>query len=137
VTLRVNDVVCEIYLIPLEEEEEDQKRLLSMQLTGAAINEFIELSPDLVAAIAGRHGRFPSKADGGPPWYGIIADSNAPVEGSDWWTLIEQAGSGCSVTRQSHPDERSLETIPLAGINDFHSLDLKQFRESQFCLLTE
>src|SRR6187549_3435443 len=58
ITLKFNDVVAEIYLIPLEEEE-DQKRLLSMQLTGAVLNETIEISPDLVGAIAGRCGRFP------------------------------------------------------------------------------
>jgi len=88
VTLEFNDVVCEIYLIPLEEEE-DQKRLLSMQLTAAMINEAIELSVDLVSAIAGRCGRFPSRADGGPSWFGIIADTNAPVEGSDWHRMME------------------------------------------------
>jgi hypothetical protein len=47
VILEFNDVRVEIYLIPLEEEE-DQKRLLSMQLTAAAVNEFTEISPDLV-----------------------------------------------------------------------------------------
>lgn len=89
ITIAFNDVVAEVYLIPLEDEE-DQKRLLSMQLTGCVINEAIELSPDLISAIAGRCGRYPSKADGGPSWFGIIADSNTPVIGSDWWKLIEE-----------------------------------------------
>ena len=89
ITLAFNDVVCEIFLIPLEEEE-DQKRLLSMQLTGAWVNEAIEMSVDLVGAIAGRCGRFPSMADGGPTWHGIIADTNAPIEGSDWWKVFEE-----------------------------------------------
>lgn len=89
VTLSFADVHCEIYLIPLEEEE-DQRRLLSTQLTGCFINEAIEISPDFVSAIAGRCGRFPSKADGGPSWHGIIADTNCPVIGSDWWKLFEE-----------------------------------------------
>src|SRR4029077_6969820 len=89
VTLEFNDVCCEIYLIPLEEEE-DQKRLLSMQLTAAMINDAIELSVDLVSAIAGRCGRFPSKAEGGPSWFGIIADTNAPVIGTEWWKMFEE-----------------------------------------------
>jgi hypothetical protein len=88
VTLSFNDVLAEIYLIPLEEEE-DQKRLLSMQLTGVMVNEGIELSVDLISAIAGRCGRFPSAADGGPSWFGIICDTNAPVTGSDWWRMME------------------------------------------------
>jgi hypothetical protein len=61
-----------------------------MQLTGAMINEAIELSVDLVGAIAGRCGRFPSMAEGGPTWHGIIADTNAPIEGSDWWKMFEE-----------------------------------------------
>ena len=89
VTLRFADVVSEIYLVPLEDED-DQRRLLSMQLTGCFINECIEVSPDFVSAIAGRVGRFPSSADGGASWYGIIADTNAPVIGSDWWKLLEE-----------------------------------------------
>ena len=89
VTLRFNDVVAEIYLIPLEEED-DQKRLLSMQLTGAAVNECTEISVDLFGAISGRCGRYPSKAEGGPSWFGIIADCNAPVIGSAWWKMFEE-----------------------------------------------
>lgn len=115
VTLRFLDVQAEIYLIPLEDED-DQKRLLSMQLTGAAINEAIELSVDLVSAIAGRVGRYPSKADGGPSWYGIIADTNCPVIGSEWWKLLEEdrpydwqlfhQPSGLS------PDAENIENLP-------------------------
>ena len=89
ITLEFNDVRIEVYLIPLEEEE-DQKRLLSMQLTGCAMNECTELSIDLVSAISGRCGRFPSKADGGSTWFGVIGDCNAPTEGSDWWKMMEE-----------------------------------------------
>jgi hypothetical protein len=89
VILQFDDVYSEFYFIPLEEER-DQQRLLSMQLTGAMINEAIEISTDFVSAIAGRCGRFPSKADGGPTWHGIIADTNCPVIGSEWWKLFEE-----------------------------------------------
>ena len=89
VIISFGDVRSEWFLIPLEEEE-DQKRLLSMQLTGAAINEAIEINPSLIDAIAGRCGRFPSALEGGASWFGVIADTNAPIEGSDWWKLFEQ-----------------------------------------------
>lgn len=89
VTLKFGDVEAEIYLIPLEEED-DQRRLLSMQLTGCLVNECIEISPDFISAIAGRCGRFPSSAQGGPTWHGIICDTNCPVIGSDWWKLFEE-----------------------------------------------
>jgi len=89
VIIEFGDVRSEWYLIPLEDED-DQKRLLSMQLTGAWLSEAIEMSSDLVDAIAGRCGRYPSALDGGCTWFGVIGDTNAPVEGSDWWKAFEQ-----------------------------------------------
>lgn len=88
ITIRFLDVVSEWYLIPLEDED-DQKRLLSMQLTGSWISEAIEIDPKLVDAIAGRCGRYPSAADGGCTWFGLIGDTNAPVIGSPWHQLFE------------------------------------------------
>jgi hypothetical protein len=88
ITIRFADIVSEWYMVPLEDED-DQKRLLSMQLTGAWLNEAIEISPDLVIAVAGRCGRFPGPADGGCTWHGLIADTNAPIEGSPWHQLME------------------------------------------------
>jgi hypothetical protein len=88
ITITFGDVVSEWYMIPMEDPD-DQKRLLSMQLTGAWISEAIEINVDLVSAIAGRCGRFPSAAEGGPTWFGIVADTNTPVIGSDWWKLLE------------------------------------------------
>src|SRR5262245_2153981 len=88
VIIEFGDVYSEWFLIPLEDPE-DQRRLLSMQLTGAWLSEAIEMSPDLVPAIAGRCGRFPSAADGGATWFGLIGDTNAPTDGSDWWRLFE------------------------------------------------
>jgi len=87
--ISIGDVRSEWVLIPLEDVE-DQRRLLSSQLTGAWISECIEIAVDLVPAIAGRCGRYPSKAQGGPTWFGIIADTNMPTIGSDWWKLMDQ-----------------------------------------------
>jgi len=53
-----------------------------MQLTGAWMSEAIEMDVNLVAGIAGRCGRYPSGARGTPSWFGIIADTNMPSEGS-------------------------------------------------------
>ena len=88
IILRFADVRAEIYMIPLEDPT-DQKRLLSSQLTGAWMSEGIEIDVDLVAAICGRLGRYPSKADGGPSWYGFLIDTNMPAIGSPWWEVFE------------------------------------------------
>ena len=62
-------------LIPLDTPQ-DVKRLLSMQLTGAWINEIREVPFAVVSALLGRLGRYPSKLQGGPSWFGLIADTN-------------------------------------------------------------
>lgn len=82
------DVISEWLLLPLEDAE-DQRRLLSMQLTGAWMSEAIEMDVNLVAGIAGRCGRYPSGARGTPSWFGIIADTNMPSEGSDWHKFMD------------------------------------------------
>lgn len=82
------DIISEWLLIPLENVE-DQRRLLSSQLTGAWLSECIEIAADLVPPISGRCGRFPGPMQGGCTWKGIIADTNMPEEGSRWHELME------------------------------------------------
>ncbi len=81
--LEFGDVKSEWIFVPLENAE-DQARLLSMQLTGAWLSEAIEMNFDVLAPVSGRIGRYPSGNRGVPSWYGIIADTNMPVEMSDW-----------------------------------------------------
>lgn len=83
-----DDVRCEIHLIPLDDEN-DQRRLLSMQLTGAWVNEFPEIDPSIIPSLCGRLGRYPSQAQGGPSWFGLIMDGNFPNEGGLWHELLE------------------------------------------------
>lgn len=65
----------DILMVPLDTKE-DQRRLLSMQLTGAWVNEVREVPIEILSALIGRLGRYPSSLMGGPTWYGLIADSN-------------------------------------------------------------
>jgi hypothetical protein len=62
-------------LIPLDTKE-DQRRLLSLQLTGAWVNEIREVPFEIIDALIGRCGRYPSKIMGGPTWFGVIGDTN-------------------------------------------------------------
>lgn len=88
VILEAGDVYAEIFMIPLDDPE-DKRRLLSMQLTGIWVNEFIEVDPTLIPDMAGRCGRYPGPRDGGATWAGIIGDSNFPNIGSEWHRLLE------------------------------------------------
>lgn len=62
-------------MIPLDTKE-DVRRLLSLQLTGAWINEVREVPIDIVDGVSERIGRYPSRAMGGATWRGVIADTN-------------------------------------------------------------
>lgn len=88
--LTFDDVRSEIHLIPLDDEN-DQRRLLSMQLTGAWVNEFPEIDPAIIPSLCGRLGRYPSQAQGGPSWFGLIMDGNFPNEGGLWHDLLENS----------------------------------------------
>jgi hypothetical protein len=70
-------------LIPLDTKE-DVRRLLSLQITGAWINEAREIDMAIMAPLLGRTGRYPSKAMGGASWRGVMADTNPWSEDSAW-----------------------------------------------------
>jgi hypothetical protein len=88
VYVTIGDVRSEWILIPLDNLD-DQRRLLSMQLTGAWMSEGIEMDVGLVDSLAGRLGRYPSAALGGATWFGMIVDTNMPSEGSDWHKFMD------------------------------------------------
>lgn len=86
--LNVADIRSEWIFIPLEDQQ-DQARLLSMQLTGAWLSECIEMDLSVVAPISGRLGRYPAGKRGVPTWHGMVADTNMPPLMSPWHTFME------------------------------------------------
>jgi hypothetical protein len=89
VYLHFGDVRSEWILLPLEEPE-DQRRLLSMNLTGAMVSEAIEIDRSLIDPIGARCGRYPPPTDGGATWNGIIMDTNMPPEGTAWHATMTE-----------------------------------------------
>jgi hypothetical protein len=86
--LEYGDVYSEWPFIPLDEPD-DVKRLLSLQLTAAYINECIETDINLLSDIAGRVGRYPNNDQGVCSWSGIWADTNAPIMNTPWASFLE------------------------------------------------
>ena len=80
--LRVGDVEADILFRALDKPA-DVKKLLSLDLTGAYINEAREIPKHIFDALDGRIGRYPSMDEGGPTWFGTWLDSN-PWEQSHW-----------------------------------------------------
>lgn len=67
---------CEVIFMAFDQPQRDIKRLLSLELTGAWVNECRELPVALVQGLSHRVGRYPTKRDGGTSWRGIWFDSN-------------------------------------------------------------
>lgn len=72
---------------------EDARNLLSLELTGAWINEYREMNPDIFVSLIGRVGRYPSKKTVPPTWSGVIMDSNPPPTSSYWYSFFEEGVS--------------------------------------------
>lgn len=66
------------------------RNLLSLDLTGAWVNEAREIPWTIIQALQGRVGRYPSQAAGGPRWWGIIMDTNPPDDDSWWYRKFEE-----------------------------------------------
>ena len=71
------------------DNEDDARKLLSVEYTAGWISEFREIPMQLLTDLRSRMGRYPSMSDGGPTWSGVLAESNMPVMGSDWHQLME------------------------------------------------
>jgi hypothetical protein len=93
------DVKSEWLLLPLETPE-DQRRLLSMNLTAIWISEGIEIDYDLIGPVSARCGRYPSPAEGGATWYGVVIDTNFPSEGTPWADAMSDPPVDWTVHRQ-------------------------------------
>jgi hypothetical protein len=68
---------------------EQVANLLSLELTGAWVNEAREIPWAIIDALDGRINRYPGKKDGGCTWCGIIMDTNPPDENSEWFKFFE------------------------------------------------
>lgn len=82
-------IKAELVFLALDRPEH-VKKLRGAQATGFWLNEVKELSKAVIDMADLRHGRYPSKMDGGPTWHGMIGDTNAPDEDHYYYELAEQ-----------------------------------------------
>lgn len=81
--LRFDDVECEVLFRPLDSAE-DVARVLSLEVTFAIIDEFVQIPRQIVDALSARLGRYPSAKDGGATNWGMWGSSNPSTE-DNWW----------------------------------------------------
>lgn len=67
---------------------DDVRRLLSLQLTAAWVEEAREVDEEVFKGLLGRVDRFPGAAAGGVSYPGVICSTNAPALNSYWHQMI-------------------------------------------------
>lgn len=82
-TLRFGDVECEVLFRPLDTPD-DIARVLSLEVTFAIIDEFVQIPKQIVDALSARLGRYPAAVDGGATNWGMWGSSN-PDNEDNWW----------------------------------------------------
>ena len=102
-------------LMPLERPE-DSRKLLSLNLTGALVEECREVRYEVTAALMGRIGRYPAPSRVRPTWQGLMFISNPWSEGSEYhenfvldkpedWDFFQMPGG-------LDPDAENVEFLP-------------------------
>lgn len=88
--IRFGDVETE-WLFRALDGPDDVRNLLSLELTGAWVNECREINPDVLVNLIGRTGRYPPPSHGARATRrGIIMDTNPPQVDSYYYRLFEQ-----------------------------------------------
>ena len=84
----VPGIDCEVLFLALDQPK-DVRKLLSLELTGAWVNEARELPKAVIDGLTHRVGRYPTKSHGGPTWRGIWMDTN-PTDDDHWWYRLAE-----------------------------------------------
>ncbi len=85
---KVDDVECEVMFRALDDAD-DVANLNSLELTFAWFNECRDIHPESIDAMSKRIGRYPSRRDVGPTWFGMWGDTNPPVMDTWWYYQME------------------------------------------------
>jgi hypothetical protein len=114
-TLRFADVECEVLFRALDTAD-DVSKVLSLEITFAILDEFIQIAPEIVEGLSGRCGRYPPKIEGGATNFGMWGASNPGEEGTSWHEmLIEKRPENVFYFHQPSglsPEAENLENLP-------------------------
>lgn len=118
--LRFDDVECEVLFRGLDDTD-DVRRLLSLELSFAILDETREINPDVFDALTARLGRYPSmvnggcKKDDGSRNDRLWGATNPPDIGTHWEELFSNPPENTSVTFQPgafDPEADWLQYLP-------------------------
>ena len=91
--IKFGDVECEVLFRALDTAD-DVARVLSLEVTFAVLDEFVQIKKEIVEALAARCGRYPPQIDGGATNWGMWGSSNTGDEDSWWYKYLIDQESG-------------------------------------------
>lgn len=95
-----NTVVLSEYLLMPADTPDDVRRLLSLEVSDAWIEEGREVEEEIVNGLLGRTNRFPPRLAGGVTYPGLVVSTNAPPIGGFWHKLMTNPPSNWDVFMQ-------------------------------------
>lgn len=93
---------------------DDVRRLLSLQLSAAWVEEAREIDADVFKGLLGRVDRFPSRVAGGVSYPGVICSTNAPALETFWHKFITTPPENARVFIQPEAIRADLTVNPEA-----------------------
>ena len=123
-------VHCEVLFRALDRPEQ-VGNLLSLELTGAWINEAREVPKAIVDLIDTRINRYPPKNKGGITWTGLWMDTNPPDSDSWWYRLFEkEKPDNAAIFKQ--PSGRGPTAENLKNLEDNYYTELMRGKDAEF-----
>lgn len=113
--LKFGDVECEVMFRALDTAD-DVSKVLSLEVTFAMLDEFVQINTEIREGLSGRCGRYPPKIEGGPTNFGMWGASNPGEEDTDWYRLlVESRPDNVAYFHQPSglsPDAENRENLP-------------------------
>ena len=114
-TLRFDDVECEVLFRPLDTPD-DVARVLSLEVTFAIIDEFVQIPREVIDALSARCGRYPPQNEGGATNWGMWGSSNPDTEDNWWFEYLHKSlPSNATLMVQPSgfsPNAENVENLP-------------------------
>lgn len=121
-TVHIQDADIE-FLFRAMDRPDQVSNLLSLELTGAWVNEAREVPWAIIEALTGRVGRWPSQREEGCTWAGIIADTNPPDDDSKWYQFFEERQpANAKLFKQPGARAQGAENLPHLPKNYYEHL---------------
>lgn len=120
--LRFADCECEVLFRPLDNPD-DVQRVLSLEVTFAIVDEFVQIGHEIIESLSARCGRYPPKIDGGATNWGMWGSTN-PGNEDDWWYPYLYEDKPVNVELFVQPDGLSPDaenTDNLPGGRDYYT----------------